>query len=263
MKRLKLLLIIISIIIAIIFLNILGIADIFQKALFPIQNAIYSAGLNIKSFFQLQPPQELQNENQKLKEKFNQTVIDRTELELLKQENEFLKKELDFLENSVYDYQIVKIIGRETSLGEDTVIINKGSDSNIEIGFPVILSGERKNHGYLIGKITQVKKTISHVALITSPKSLIAAKVLTSTGTTGLIKGERGLTLKMDLIPADKEIKINDLIVASGLEDKIPEGLIIGEVEGITSNPGDFFNQAKIKPFIDFDNLKIVTVLLP
>ena len=262
MKRLKFITTIILIIFALVLLNQLGVVSILQRILSPIQSYTYSAGLKIKSIFQIESKQELVEENQILKEKLEQLTIDKVSMELLKQENELLKRELNFLENSEYKYQIVKIISRETFLGKNALVLNKGSKDGIELGQPIILSSAERNQGYLIGKIIQVDDSISMAALITDPKSLIAAKTIGLNNAIGLVRGERGLTLKMDLIPSNKQIETGDLIVSSGLEEKIPEGLIIGEIEEIISSPGDFFNEAKIRSFVDFDNLKVVTVLL-
>ena len=263
MKRLKSLIIVIILILTLVFLNLLGVIGIFQKILSPIQGVTYSAGLKIKSFFQFKSTQELDQENQELKAGLKQALIDKTDLELLKQENEFFKKELDFIETSGFNFQVAKIIGKDIFQTKNVFIINKGTDAGIQTGLPVIISGQEKSKGYLVAKVVEVEAAISKIILITDPKSAVAAKVLGSQGTTGLVMGQRGLTLKMDLIPTDKDIKKHDLVVTSGLEEKIPSGLIIGQVEQVTSIPGDFFNQAKIKSFVDFDSLKIVTVLLP
>lgn len=266
MKKIKFLIIIISIIIVLILLNLFGITPIItkvmQKILTPIQETVWNLGLKIKFLLKTQPLEELKQENAHLQQKLQNYLIDRVELTTLRQENKFLRQELNFLETTNYKYQIVRIIGQESILGKNFFILNKGKDSGIQEGYPVILGSEKGAKGYLIGKIIQSENSISKLGLITAPQSLVAAKIL-QTNTPGLVKGERGLTLKMDLIPADKKIGPGDIVVTSGLESKIPQDLLIGEVEAVISEPADFFSQAKIKPFIDFDNLKIVTVLLP
>lgn len=267
MKRLKIIIIIALIIIALIVSNIFGVTkfgvNLLQKIFSPIQEIAYSAGLKIKSISQLKTFNELAAENQILKEKLKQTQIDRTELDILIKENELLKKELDLKENSNLNHRVAQIIGRDKFLEYQIFLLNQGESSGIILGLPVILSGENPLQGYLVGKIVETKKNTSKMMLITDSKSQIAAKVNNSQGTSGIIQGERGLTLKMDLIPADKPIKTGDVIVTSGLEENIPEGLLIGEVEEILTQPGDFFSQAKIKYFANLDNLKIVTIILP
>lgn len=266
-KRFKLLIIIILIALVLFFLNLFGVTKfaigIFQKILTPFQQITYNVSLKIKSFFQSKSNTQLKQENFELQENLKHSLINAVEFATLKQENEFLKQQLHFLESTDSNYQVAAVIGQESSSGQKILILNKGSLAAIESNYPVIISGANKKQGYLVGKIVQVDNATSKVILITNSKSLIAAKVMGTNETTGIVKGERGLTLKMDLIPADKAIKKNDIIITSGLEPKIPEGLIIGEIEAILTQPGDFFNQAKIKPFADFDNLRIVTVLLP
>lgn len=267
MKRLKLLLIIIIIIIALTLSNIFGISNfiinVLQKGFGPVQDVTYNFGLKIKSLFSSPSSNELKQENVRLKEKLKNYLIDKIEFTALKQENEYLKQELNFLETIDYNYQIAKIIAQESLFGKKILIINQGTSSGIKEGDPVIISGENKTRGYYLGKIMNGSSATSKLRLITDSKSQTAAKILGQKSTIGIIKGERGLTLNMELIPISEKIKKGDLVITSGLENKIPEGLIIGEVEEIISLPGDLFSKAKIKSFIDFDNLKIVTVLLP
>jgi len=267
MKRFKLLIITILILLALFFLNYFGainfIKDTFQKVLTPVQETIFNTGFKVKSFFWSPTSPELKQENQELKKNLKQCLIDSSEFEILKQENEFLKKELNFQETSNLNYQVAKIIARESIFGKKVIILNKGEASGIKAGYPVIISAEQKNKGYLIGKIIETDENTSKLVLITDSKSTVAAKILGGDTTSGIVRGEKGLTLKMELVPTENQIQPSNIIITSGLEQNIPEGLIIGEIEQILSDPGDFFGQAKIKSFVDFDNLKIVTILLP
>jgi len=245
------------------FLQFLGFLQpalgLFQKILSPAQETIY----NISQLFQFKSTETLRQENIKLEKKFQQSLIDQVELVRLKQENNFLKQELNFLETQDSNYQIAKIIAKETLLGRKILILNKGKKDGVEQGCPVIVSGANKRQGYLVAKITETENSISHALVITDSRSSIAAKINDNKNTTGLVTGERGLTLKMDLIPLNQEVKIGDLIITSGLENKIPDSLIIGEINELLSKPGDFFQKVKVNPFIDFETLRIVTILLP
>lgn len=267
MKHFKFIIIILFIITALILSNIFGISNflinVFQKGFAPAQNVAYNFGLKIKSRFTSPSSSELEQENTRLKEKLKKYLIDKVEFTTLKQENEYLKQELNFLNSTDYNYQIAKIIAQEFLFSKKILTINQGKLAGIEKQDPVIASGENKTHGYYLGKIINASSATSKFQLITDSKSQTAAKILGHKSTTGLVKGERGLTLSLELIPITEKIKRGDLVITSGLQNKIPEGLIIGEVEEIISIPGNLFSKAKIKPFINFDNLKIVTVLLP
>ena len=69
--------------------------------------------------------------------------------------------------------------------------------------------------------------------------------------------------MEIDLIPIDKQIKSGDIVVTSGLENYIPRGLIIGEIENVETKPSDLFQKAIIKILTPFNNLRILTILKP
>jgi len=253
-----------SILIIINYLNPSGSAlGVFQKIMSPLQEATYNFGSKIKSILSFESKEELEKENQELEEKLKNSRIDQIELSRLKEENKFLKEQLNFLDTTGANYKIAKIIAYEIISENKILILNQGKNAGLKKGYPTIISGNEKNQGYLIGKIIQVEANIAKLLPITAPRSSVAAKILNTSKTTGLLSGERGLTLKMDLIPKDQKIKKGDLVITSGLENEMPEGLILGEVEEVTSAIGDFFSSAKVNPQVDFETLRMVTVILP
>ena len=69
-----------------------------------------------------------------------------------------------------------QVVGGATNNIDQIVEINKGSDSGIAVGMPVV------NQAGLIGKITQVNATTSKVMLITDPRYSIPVEILGGTG---------------------------------------------------------------------------------
>lgn len=258
----------ILIICVIIFLGLLGfnkmVIKVAQKIFLPIQSFTYNLGSKINSLIHFSSLKNLQKENSLLKTELSQTLIDQAEFALTRQENVSLKNELNFLSQGYYsNFEIAKIIGRDVLSDQNILIINKGSDSGLVKDSPIIVSGKNEIHGFLVGKIIKIDKTTAKIILITNPKSQTAARTLASQKTVGLLKGEKNLTLKLDLIPSNEKIKTGDILVTSGLEDNIPEGLILGQIIAITGESDAFFNQAKVASLVNFENLRIVTVLKP
>lgn len=97
--------------------------------------------------------------------------------------------------------------------------------------------------------------------LVTDSQSRLAAVVQNTDLAPGLVEGQMGLSLKMDLVPREKSIKLGDVVITSGLEADIPQGLVIGSIEKITTEPQDLFQKAILKPLVALDNLNLVTVL--
>lgn len=234
------------------------------------QKFIYSFGLNLKNIF---TNYDSNQENERLKVELQGCVVDATSLKLLENENKLLREELEFLEKQNYSYVVARIIAREPELNQKIVIINQGFEAGVRLGYPVTvaerIAGAENSNGllsqlraFLVGKIVKVNRYDAWVLLLTDNRSSVAAELLNKKEVYGLVRGERGLSLGIDLIPLGSDIKVDDIVVTSGLENMIPEGLIIGRVGEIESKPGEFFQRAKVKPLISFDNLKIVSVIL-
>ncbi len=142
----------------------------------------------------------------------------------LERENQALRDQIDrqrgaeaAAEASIIDYQLLlalnnlpslsgietakaQVVGGATNNIDQIVEINKGSDSGIAVGMPVV------NQAGLIGKITQVNATTSKVMLITDPRYSIPVEILGGTG---------------------------DLDNADGPSDTTPSGLSDEEIEEI------------------------------
>ena len=119
------------------------------------------------------------------------------------------------------------------------------------------------SEGVVVGKIQDIKKNSARVVLITNNRSQIASTVQNSDRTTGVVKGEMGLTMKMDFIPRSQEIKKEDTVVTSGLEEKIPRGFVLGKVAQVKEGDNQVWQQAVIEPMVDFDDLTMISVLIP
>lgn len=261
---------IIAVVFLLIFFHWLGILSPFlgliQRGINPIQQFFYTISAKIQGLFSAEV--DFKKENQELKDKLRKLVIDQTKLELLTRENQTLREQLDFLKKKGYEYQMAHVISHGLEKERKIFIIDKGEAQRIKEGYPVIIAQKDESiaeepSGFLLGKIIKVTPNSSHVLVLTDNRSLVAATVLRNPEVSGLVKGERGLALKLDLVQLGEEIKEGDMVITSGLEDNIPLGLIIGEIEKMESKEGDFFQKAQVKPLISFDNVMLVSVLIP
>ena len=114
----------------------------------------------------------------------------------------------------------------------------------------------------IVGKIFAVKDNIAHVCLITDESCKVAAAISGKEGTDGLTSGKLGLTVEMNFVPQTESIVINDTIITSGLEELIPRGLLIGTIQEIYQERDDLFQTAVINPFINLNNLSIVSIII-
>lgn len=194
-------------------------------------------------------------ENNRLKDELGRLSVDFVKLSGLEKENDYLKKELGLLKTKKYDYAMASVIGRQ--IGNDQIIIlDKGSNDGITAGQPTIA-----NQGVIVGKILRVEQNRSFLELLTSPESQLAAALAQTSGTSGLIKGKIGNYLVMEQIPQSQQIKNGDLIITSGLEEKVPRGFLVGSVAQVEGVSGQIFKTAGIAPAFSYQNLQFLTII--
>lgn len=227
---------------------------------------ISNSNLKIKNYFEtFSSKEQLIKENKELKKENQKLLSENKDLKIFLKEKEILTEQIEFLKKKKYNYVLCHIIGKssDSPLITESLILDGGENEGIRTGYPVIT-----DQGFLVGKIVKTEKNISYLNIILNNQSSVAAKVLSQQGlkyeeTQGVVAGMHQLSLKMDFILPDKKINKDDLVVTSGLETLVPKDLIIGKVREVKFEPGDFFQKATIDPLIDFDNLEIVSVLIP
>jgi rod shape-determining protein MreC len=78
----------------------------------------------------------------------------------------------------------------------------------------------------------------------------------------GVIKGESTDRCRLDYVLRKNDVRIGDTVVSSGLDGVYPKGLRIGRVSEVIEHGGDIFHEIIIAPFVDFENLEEVLVVL-
>lgn len=180
-----------------------------------------------------------------------------SQLVRLSDENSELKTQLNYFQNKPIKHILAEIVGKEIIDTDQTVIIDRGRNDGIKINDPVVV-GE----GILIGKIIKTDDTISIVRLLNDNSSRIGSTILNRDKSLGVVEGGFGISLKMNLIPRDEVVLVNDQVITSGLETSTPRGLLIGSIAEIENEPYKPFQQAIISPATNFGRLTSVSVLL-
>lgn len=227
----------------------------------PIQKKLYSLSIKTKEFYNSSTrsieKDELIKENIYLKDRLKEFEIKNVNLELIKTENKKLKELLDFLNNEDYAYITASVIGKNEGKN-NILIINRGKKDGIKEGLAAVNS-----RGLVIGKIIKVNDITSHILFLNDDHSRIAGAILNYNDTAGVVEGDYGLSMKMNLIPQNVEIKAGDTIITSGLEPNIPYGLIIGKIIKVEKNEGDLFQNANIQQLFSLEDVQVVSVILP
>lgn len=259
-NKLFLFLVCFLIIFVLVFFHFIGILkpveNIILKIFSPIEKLFFNLGEKIKNFFVfLISIKDLNNENRKTKSELEKSLVDKARLEELKKENEELREQLSYKKKSNFDLVSAVVISNDPNNLLRVININKGSKDGVKKEDLVVVS-----EGILVGQVTEVYDNFSKVLLIIDVYSRIKAKVQDSNAD-GIILGEHGLGLIMDLIPQDKVIKNGDVIVASSEPEGESQVFLIGEIEEVKNSDNELFQKARIKSPIDFKRLKYVFVV--
>jgi rod shape-determining protein MreC len=253
----------ISILIIILFLVLLNsknVLDIPKSALnfcaSPVQKILKGTSDKTGNFFRfLGTIKNLNQENEALKKENKKLAAEITELKELSWENKLLRKQLDLSPRE--DLKLISsfIIGKGSPELGQYFIINKGRNKGIKKNQAVIASSN-----ILVGKVIEVSSNTSKILLITDINSLLNA-IIQETRVSGIVKGEHGLGLIMEMIPRDEKINSGETIITSGLEGFFPKGLLIGEIKEVISSSSGIFQKAIIEPAINAQELEMVFIV--
>ncbi|MCM8780389.1 MAG: rod shape-determining protein MreC [Candidatus Omnitrophica bacterium] len=176
-------------------------------------------------------------------------------MEEIRLENIRLKNLLSFKQRSVYNLLAARLIARSPDSWSSIIIIDKGSNSGIKPGM-VAIGPEG-----LIGRVTEVTLSTSKIMLINDPNLSVSA-ILQRSRQEGLVSGALGNTLVMKYLPRQADIKIQDVVVTSGLTGAYPKGLPIGLVSEIVEEFSGLSCYAIIKPFVNLSNIEEVFIII-
>lgn len=253
-------------IVLLIFFHYLGILapveNLFIKAVSPIFSGFHLAGSYLRHAYNEQAGKiNLAEENEELRGQIASLINENVKLKILEEENEVLRDQLGFFSSHNNKYLISDVISRsgfDSSKPNQTLIISKGEQDGLKPGL-VVVGGQ----GIIVGKIISTKDHLSEICLTINPECKLAATIQSEDRTSGIAQGDLGLTIKMNFIPQTKRIEKGDVVITSGLEQDIPRGLAIGSVSQINKENNELWQNAIIEPLVDFNDLTIVSVLLP
>lgn len=177
--------------------------------------------------------------------------------QLLEQENVELRAQLKFVQAKKINSIGAEVIGKNIDPVGNTLIINRGKESGVILGDPVIVGD-----GIIIGKIARVEENLSIIRLINDNQSKIAATVMNKDKNLGIIEGGYGISVQMNYIPQNETINVGEIVVTSGLEADILRGLLIGTIEAVEKEAYQPFQKAMVKPFVNLDKIRLVSVIL-
>jgi rod shape-determining protein MreC len=117
----------------------------------------------------------------------------------------------------------------------------------------------------LVGQVLDASQAWSDVLLIVDPDSRVEGRIERS-GATGIVLGTPTGDLVMRYIPQNSTdspptVEVGDLVLTSGLSERFPPKLLIGQVLEVHQSDVETHQEALIRPSVDFNALELVLVV--
>lgn len=198
----------------------------------------------------------------------------------LKKENDSLREENDRLQGEITTNAIAKaqlqqllellgipfvgdtkrvhaqISGSTVGNFGDTIQIDKGASSGVEVNMPVITAKG------LIGKVVEVSDNRSIVSLITSGNFKVGFSVV-GTPAVGIAQGSgSGDSLRGYNVDSKQPISVGQITVTSGLTGRFPPNIPLGTITAVRSDPAALESTVDITLLASVNDITYVDVLL-
>ena len=233
------------------------------SAINSVQGVVYKVSSKIKnSFGFILNIGNVKNENEELKKENEKLKFNATQNEILRKENDRLRGMLDFADaHDQYEYLGVDITSLSGNNFLDGYVVNKGEKDGIKKGM-IAIEGEG-----LVGQVTSVGSNWSIIQSLCNENMAVAGYVLSTEESNGIVKGYKGnedkFLVEITGLSLDSEIKEGDTIVTSGLGERYPKGIEIGEVLEVYQDRAKVVKSAIVKPAVDFNKVEQLVIIVP
>ena len=201
----------------------------------------------------------LKRENEALREKVAQMEELVREADSVARENDRLRDILD-MQRSHEEYVLVDayIIGWSSTDWTNTITLNRGQSSGIEVGMCAITSDNE-----VVGVVTEVGADYAVVKTVLD-SSLEVSATIASSGYNGMVTGDyiegRKDMLRMKYLPSSAVIRNNDQVVTSG-SAVYPRNLVLGTVVDAGYDDTGVAKYAVLEPAAQIGKLEQVFIL--
>jgi len=197
----------------------------------------------------------LQEENTALRTKQLRAAPELLRLEALQEENNQLRRLLDAQERLPGKAVFAEILYAARDPFSRKVVIDKGSQNDIQAGQPVI------DDIGVIGQVTRVYLLMSEVTLLSDKNQAIPLQVQRNGLRAVAYGGAEGGMLDLRFMAANADIRNGDTLVTSGIDGTYPPGLPVATVARIERDAAYAFAKIYLAPTAGTDRYRQVLVL--
>ena len=202
-----------------------------------------------------QAREALETENRRLQQE--RLLLSRKVLQMtsLQEENYRLRRLLLSSQRLDESVLIAEVIGVDNDPYRHEIILDRGENDGIAVGFAVI------DEAGLMGQVIHVGPFTSRALLITDQTH--ATPVLVNRNGIRAIAVGAGELDKLQLIhvPDTADLRVGDVLVSSGLGGRFPAGYPVATITYIENDPGQPFAHIEAKPTSELDRCLHVLII--
>ena len=187
-------------------------------------------------------------ENKKLKEEVEELKKNKLSNSFLQTQNKKLQEVVQIEEKLSFTTVGAKIMLDKNSPYLNSAIINKGQNSGIKLGMPVL------SKGHLVGRIVEVNFVSSRILLLNDLNSRIPV-IVSPTGEQAILSGIGDQKPSLEYLPENFELSEENSVYTSGKDGVLFSGISIGKA--VIED-----NRVKVKLFTDPNQIFLVNVVL-
>lgn len=170
-------------------------------------------------------------------------------------ENDRLRNLLGFKKSSKKKLIPVSIIRQNYEGFSHTFHVNVGSKDGVEVSSPVVSSTG------LIGK-TVLSSSNSSVIQVLDDINFRVGAMIQRSRVSGIVRPDKNSGLHLDFIPMIADVKVGDVVITSGYSDIYPKGIEIGIVSKVEKTQAGLFQDVRIVPAVDLENIEEAFIIL-
>lgn len=198
----------------------------------------------------------LKGENQDLQRRHLEDAAALARVQQLETENQRLRRLLDMRERLATSGKVAQIIYGNRDPFTRRVVVDKGSQSGLTLGQPVI------DDVGVIGQVTRLYPFLAEVTLITDKDQAVLVQVVRN-GLRSVLFGLGNGALELRYMPANADVQNGDVLVTSGLDGVFPAGFPVAKVVRIERDASYTFARIICVPLAGVEQHGEVLVINP
>ena len=198
--------------------------------------------------------QDARAENTKLKEEVASLQIGLQQERALAQQSRTLQGLLELKSALKLTTTAASVIAGGASPDFRSMTIDKGTGEGLAPDMAVLAPAG------VVGRVIMPTSRASKVQLLID-RDAAAGAIVERSRAQGVVVGTGTDRFRLDHVPGAADIQIGDRVVTSGIEGIYPKGFVIGQIESVNQQGGEF-TSVVVRPAVEFSALETVLVVL-